>query len=132
MKVFADTFFFLALLDSSDVAHGRAVAWAGHPWTEIVTTEFVLMELGNALHRIGDREDFLKVLSLVKGASAYRVVEASGARFANAVARYSARMDKEWSLTDCDSMLEMTEMNLQRVLTADQHFAQAGFEILFL
>lgn len=62
MKVFADAFFFLAMLDSSDAAHGPSVELAAQPWSEIVTTEFVLIELGNALSRIGDRDAFLDIL----------------------------------------------------------------------
>ena len=35
MKVFADTFFFLALLDSRDAAHEEARQLARRPWQRI-------------------------------------------------------------------------------------------------
>jgi uncharacterized protein len=37
------------------------------------------------------------------------------------------RPDKEWSLTDCISFIVMEEHGLTEALTADHHFAQAGF-----
>lgn len=43
-KVFANTFYFLALLNKNDEAHENAVAHAGYA-DEIVTTEWVLIEL---------------------------------------------------------------------------------------
>jgi predicted nucleic acid-binding protein len=39
-------------------------------------------------------------------------------------------MDKEYSLTDCLSMRIMEQRGIEEVLTADQHFAQAGFRPL--
>ena len=39
----------------------------------------------------------------------------------------TARMDKEWGLTDCVSFVVMQERNLTQALTTDRHFSQAGF-----
>lgn len=38
--------------------------------------------------------------------------------------------DKSFSFTDCTSFVIMRELHLRRVLTADRHFQEAGFEIL--
>src|SRR5437773_10636450 len=47
--VFADTFYFLALLNRRDPFHERAVSASRTPDLSIVTTEFVLLELADAL-----------------------------------------------------------------------------------
>jgi len=47
--VFADTFYFLALLNERDGAHHRAVAASRTPGLALVTTELVLVELADAL-----------------------------------------------------------------------------------
>lgn len=130
MSVFADTFFFLAMLDSSDPAHNQAQEQAARPWKEIVTTEFVLMELGNALSRVGDRDAFLEVLALVRSTAVYRIIPAGPQAFSRAVEHFRSRMDKDWSLTDCSSMCVMRELGLKQILTGDHHFTQAGLEIL--
>ena len=48
-SAFADTFYFLALLNERDVAHKRAVAASRTPQLTLVTTDFVLLELADAL-----------------------------------------------------------------------------------
>jgi uncharacterized protein len=44
---------------------------------------------------------------------------------------YENRPDKGYSLTDCISMVVMRERSILEVLTADRHFQQEGFTILF-
>ncbi len=51
MKVFADTAYFIALLNGDDTAHARALAYSRHAFREIVVTEFVLLELADAFCR---------------------------------------------------------------------------------
>jgi len=58
------------------------------------------------------------------------VVPLSHEAFPAALGLYEARGDKEYSLTDCPSMRIMEERGITDVLTADQHFAQAGFTAL--
>ena len=52
--------------------------------------------------------------------------------FAEAFALFRARMDKEWSLTDCLSFVVMRQRAIQTALAADIHFQQAGFKVLLL
>jgi len=41
-----------------------------------------------------------------------------------------ARLDKDWSLTDCTSFIVMQDRNVTDALTADHHFDHAGFNAL--
>jgi predicted nucleic acid-binding protein len=43
---------------------------------------------------------------------------------------HEQRADKAWSLTDCVSFIVMADGGMQRALTHDHHFEQAGFEAL--
>jgi predicted nucleic acid-binding protein len=60
--VFADTFFYLALLNENDSAHERAVA-ESKVNRAIVTSEFILLELGNACACAEDHADFLALVA---------------------------------------------------------------------
>jgi predicted nucleic acid-binding protein len=55
------------------------------------------------------------------------IVPQTSLQFQNALELYKERSDKEWSLTDCASILIMKEMGITAVLTHDTHFRQAGF-----
>jgi predicted nucleic acid-binding protein len=50
--VFADTFYFLALLNERDAAHKRVVAAGRTTGLSLVTTELVLLELADALCKV--------------------------------------------------------------------------------
>ena len=47
-----------------------------------------------------------------------------------ALALYDDRPDKRWGMTDCISFVVMRQRDLTVAVTADEHFAQAGFRTL--
>jgi predicted nucleic acid-binding protein len=49
---------------------------------------------------------------------------------ADAIRLFTARSDKDWSLTDCLSFLVMERKGIRDALTADNHFEQAGFRAI--
>ena len=63
--------------------------------------------------------------------AAVDVLPQSRQSFLSGLALYEARPDKEYSLTDCRSMLAMKNLGVTEVLTHDHHFTQEGFTILF-
>ncbi len=48
-KVFADTFYFFALVNSKDEGHAKALAWSRAYRGRLVTTEWILLELADGL-----------------------------------------------------------------------------------
>jgi len=46
---FADTYYYLALLNPRDVHHGKAMAASGKRQGKLVTTRWVLAEVGDAM-----------------------------------------------------------------------------------
>ena len=71
--VFADTFFYLALLNEDDPAHERAVV-ESRVNRPILTSEFIFLELGNACARASDHADFLALVAGIRASSRTRVV----------------------------------------------------------
>lgn len=128
--VFADSYYFVALLSERDQGHARAVAFAQSFREQLVTTEYVLVEVGNSLTAPHRRSDFINLLENLRNEPKVTIIEASHALFQRAVELFTARPDKEWSLTDCTSFVVMEEHGLQQAPTADHHFEQAGFTAL--
>ena len=130
VAVFADTFHFLALLNSSDAAHVRAIEASCVAGREFVTTEFVRLELADALAHPRDRVEFFVVRDAIINDASFHIVPASTELLARGIQFYRERTDKEWSLTDCISFVVMAEKGLSEVLTGDRDFEQAGFKLL--
>lgn len=130
--VFADTSYFLALLGSADQYHKQALAWSCALRRPLVTTEYVVLEVGNSLIRGADRALFVAFFARLQADPQTEVAPATTARLNAGMELFAARADQTWSLTDCISFAVMTQRKLADALTADRHFEQAGFRALLL
>jgi predicted nucleic acid-binding protein len=63
---FADTFFYLAILNARDAAHERAVALSRSLRGGFVTTEFVVLELADGMAHPPARETFIHFSALLR------------------------------------------------------------------
>jgi len=128
--LFADTFYFLALLHKDDAAHAQALAFSGRSSNPILTTVWVLTEVADALSAPTLRTNFLPLLEALRTDPACTIVPPSQQLFDQGVELYAERADKEWSLTDCISFEVMRRYGVTEALTGDRHFEQAGFAVL--
>jgi uncharacterized protein len=128
--VFADTFFFFAILNRADPLHQRAVAYSRNTRLLRITTDWIITELADGLSKIGDRERFMDIYRHIQTSPAIRVVPASRLLMEEAIALYASRPGKDWPLTDCVSFVVMRDEGITQALTGDQHFEQAGFTAL--
>ena len=92
----------------------------------------VLMEIGDGYARIGRRAKGIALLERMSRERGYRVETVTEALIEKAIALYTGRSDKEWSLTDCVSFVLMEQEGVAEALTADVHFQQAGYRALLL
>lgn len=130
MKVFADTFYYLALLDSDDSYHETAVSVTLDMDAVTVTTAWVLLELANSLSAPRYRLAFIALLEQLRHDPDVIIYEAERTLFDEGLSLYQNRTDKNWSLTDCISFVVMAREGITEALTADRHFEQAGFKAL--
>lgn len=128
--IFADTFYFLALLNPADESHAAALAFAGDASGRLVTTAWVLTELADGLAETGGRIIFPEFLRELENDPQCELIEHSNELWRAGIDLYQRRPDKGWSLTDCVSFVVMERLNMTDALTADQHFVQAGFHAL--
>jgi len=129
MTRFADTFYFLALLNPIDRAHAAAMNQSHGPG-RILTTEWVLTELADGMASHTQRTGFVDLHRLLRSDADAEIVPATAELFARGMGLYEARADKDWSLTDCISFIVMQDRGITEVLTGDHHFEQAGFKVL--
>ena len=127
---FADTFFFLAILNSTDPVHARAATLSREWQARRVTTAWVLTEVTDALARHQHRARFSELMEVLRTNPLVTILPSSAELFERGVKLYSERSDKDWTLTDCISFVVMEEEDIADAFTGDHHFEQAGFNAL--
>ncbi len=130
---FLDTAYIYALVNTRDEWHKEALKWQERLEQErrrIITTELILIEIGDGLASIRFRTQATQIITALKSSPFVEVIPMSSPLFAEAFSLYGERSDKEWGMTDCVSFVVMRTRGLLDALTGDDHFKQAGFRPL--
>lgn len=127
--VFADSSYFLALLNRRDQAHPRAIQLAENV-EQLLTTEWVLTELADGLASSRHRDMFVATRTELLADNEATVLPLGMDLQEKGIELFANRPDKEWSLTNCISFVVMKEHGISEALTGDHHFEQAGFVAL--
>jgi uncharacterized protein len=129
--VFADTGYWVAVLDPKDKLHDRAIQVStALGKVRQITTEMVLDELLSALRNAPVRSYAIQGVQAIRLNPNVEVVPQTSLQFDRAFELYRRMADKEWSLTDCASFDLMRERGVTEALSHDHHFEQAGFVAL--
>jgi predicted nucleic acid-binding protein len=134
-KVFVDTAAWIALINISDGLHVPArqvMSTLRQQQVRLVTTEFALLEVADALSAPTTRSQTAVFVDGLRRLSVLRIIPASRELLADGWELYKQRSDKEWSLTDCTSFVVMMREQITQAFTSDHHFEQAGFVKLLL
>jgi predicted nucleic acid-binding protein len=133
-RLFADAFYWIALLHEGDQWHQRVIQLTEtldehHMYTtDAVFAEYLATYSARGAYL---RQEATATVRRLLRSPAVTVVPQTRAFFLAGLTLYEARPDKEYSLTDCISMHVMRTEGLTEVLTNDRHFTQEGFQILF-
>jgi predicted nucleic acid-binding protein len=128
--VFADTSYYVALLLKNDSRHARAVHLTAGNTGPVLTTSWVLSELGRFLSPPPTRQLFVDLVKDLQGDAGVIIADANTIQFNAGLEIYASRSDKAWSLVDCISFLVMRDKGLSDAWTTDHHFEQAGFHAM--
>ena len=129
-KVFVDTAAWIALINSNDEFHGSALLvmrQLQQQKCQLVTTDFVLLEVADALTSLKLRPKTIAFINRLRGLQDLPIMPLSQSLFELGWQLYSDRLDKDWGLTDCISFVVMEQEGISEALTSDRHFEQAGF-----
>jgi uncharacterized protein len=129
-EVFADTFYWIALLNPADAFHEVV---RGTPVSDrIVTSLAVQLEVLDAFSTNPSlRPSAIHFWQSTNRDPQVTVIPLDATLMERAMDLFMARMDKTWSFTDCISFEIMRSRNITRALSADHHFRQAGFQTVF-
>jgi len=105
--VFADTSYYVALINPADEQHAKAIEWSRPVHQPLIVTEFVLMELANFLAETPARKMFTVLLPRLREDEFVEIIPASSSLFSDGFELFACRNDKGLSLTDCTSFVSM-------------------------
>jgi len=132
-EVFLDTSFAIALSSETDQNHVLAVKLANQieaDKTRLVTTQAILLEIGNSLSKQKYRAAAIQLLDSLETDPSVEVVLLINSLYRSAFNLFKQREEKEWGLVDCISFIVMQDRGITDALTTDAHFQQAGFRAL--
>lgn len=131
--VFLDTSGWIAILNADDRFHAQAAGRLeelGSARRPLVTTDWVIAELGNGLARVPARTRLHEAVEIFLGSASSRLIRVDEEIFRGALELYARVTDKTWGLVDCASFVVMRQAGILDALTTDRHFEQAGFRCL--
>ncbi|MDO8541489.1 MAG: PIN domain-containing protein [Opitutaceae bacterium] len=130
--VFADANYWIALINPRDDLHALAMAATAQGGLQLVTTDWVLVEVLNFFADKGAavRVTAARTCDSIRNSPNVEVVPALRSDLEAATGLYRQHADKEWSAVDCHSLKIMRERQLTEVFTHDHHFEQMGFKAL--
>lgn len=129
-RVFADTNYWIALLNEKDQLHSAIQAINGKiRRSTLLTTHEVLSEVLILFRDHGPhvRQTAAAFVRILLSDPTVAVHPQSGQSFFSGLELYEARPDKGDSLTDWSSMAIMRKEGVAEVLSQDEHFTQEGF-----
>ena len=129
-RVFVDTAAWVGLLNTRDELHEAAQRQIGElrrQNAQLITTEFVLLELANMFSALVWRQRVVKFIDGLHSLSSLQIISADSALLEEGWNLFQNRLDKEWSLTDCTSMVIMERNEIKMVFSSDHHFEHTGF-----
>ncbi|MGA2031882.1 MAG: PIN domain-containing protein [Thermoguttaceae bacterium] len=130
-EVFADSFYWIALLNPADAFHDtvRRAAVSGR----IVTSAAVQLEVLDAFSAYPAlRPAAIRFWERTTHDPQVTVIPLTADVMQDSIDLFKARDDKTWSFTDCISFEIMRRRAIALALSADHHFRQAGFQTAFV
>lgn len=121
-SVFADSYYFFALVNRNDAAHSKVKILSSAHEITIVTSAFILIELCDGLCKPHHRIVASELIRSLQEDLHVLIIPPTLALFEQGIELYANRPDKDWSLTDCLSFVVMNRYGITEALTGDRHF----------
>ena len=128
---FADTRFFVAVIDPYDQHHTKAMRIEQTPGGKrLLTHEYVLGELLTHFSGEGARARAGADETVRSFRRSHEVAESTPALFELALNRHTHRLEKAYSFVDGMSMVLVEHRGITHDLSNDHHFRQEGFTVV--
>ena len=124
--IFVDTGAWFALLIADDANSIAAQKWFASNRTSLVTTDYVVDELLTLVRSRVDTRSSIRVGKLILDEQLADLIRIDHQDFVAAWNVFARYQDKEWSFTDCVSLVVMRRLKINIAFAFDEHFRQFG------
>lgn len=102
------------------------------PDPSFVTSDLILAEVLTYFSRYEERSRAVaaELATRVLGDPRVSVMAFTRALLVRSIELYATRLDKQYSIADCSSMIICGDHGIRQILTHDRDFVREGFEIL--
>lgn len=131
--VFVDSAQYIAFLQATDDLHDAAVETAELlSDVSLVTSEGVLVEVLNFFSKFGVhyRRQAVALVDALMNEPTLAIEPQTTNLLSEGIELYRQREDKDYSVTDCMSMVTCRRHGVREVATHDHNFVQEGYAIL--
>ena len=129
MKLFVDTWGWVAVADRRDAGHDSAteVFQQARRSGGTITSNFILDETFTLLFQRRPFEEAWRFTTTIVKSPFIDIQEVTGTRFSKTIELWKQFSDKpRISFTDLSTMAIMVELGITDILTADRHFTHVG------
>ena len=130
---FLDTSYVLALEIKNEDSHQQVLQnWTSLAKTKpfLITTTYIFDEVVTFLNSRNLHYKAVEVGNRLLESPDIELIEIDGTLFSRGWQHFEKHKDKSYSFTDCLSFVVMQQREISTALTLDNHFVQAGFQIL--
>ena len=133
--IFADTSFLFAYYNSEDKYHRCAREYfdtlkksRNYP-LGFLLTDYIFDELTTLIMiRTRNKTQAIFTGNSLLNSRTLKLIYLKEESIIKAWGKFCKYLDKQWSFTDCTSMVFMEENGLQKIASFDDHFKEAGFQ----
>ena len=132
--VFVDTSFLFAYYNSEDKHHDSArnyfnnvVKFQTHTLGFLLTDDIFDQLITLILIRTKNKSQAIFTGNSIHNSQTLKLIYLKKETISRAWTKFCGYLDKQWSFTDCTSMVFMEENGIEKVACFDDHFKQAGF-----
>ena len=132
-EIFVDTACWIALLNHKDSFHiSTNILYQDlmKKGSVFVTTSSIIEETSNALSNPKFRSSLITFYHNICRSLRVPILHVDPELWEKGWRLFYKRDDKNWSFTDCVSLVVMNERSIKNALISDKHFIQAGFSAM--
>ena len=129
--IFVDSSAWFARYTPRDVHHAAAQQFVAQVDERLVTSDYVIDEVLTLLKVRGNVERAARAGKAFFGGELAQIEWASQSDILRAWEIFDKYRDKQWSFTDCVSLVQMQRLGITNAFAFDDHFRQFGSVAVF-